>query len=156
MKRLFSILAIAIVISSCSNKEKEEAAKQAAVKAVKDSIRLDSLNKAVVFQKQEAERQKEVARVAEEKRVLMLAEQRASSNAAPATSQSTTITTTTTKKKGWSSAAKGTLIGAGAGAVGGALIGKGKGAIIGGVAGAGAGYLIGRGEDRKSGRVQKN
>ncbi|MCD0490228.1 YMGG-like glycine zipper-containing protein [Pedobacter sp. MC2016-14] len=153
MKRLFAIFAIAVVFSACTNKAKEEAAMQAAVKAVKDSIRLDSLNKAVVMQKQEADRQKEVARVAEEKRTLMLAEQRASANAAPATSQTTT-TTTTTKKKGWSSAAKGTLIGAGAGAVGGALIGKGKGAIIGGVAGAGAGYLIGRGEDKKSGRAQ--
>lgn len=152
MKRLFAIFAIAVVFSACTNKAKEEAAMQAAVKAVKDSIRLDSLNKAVVIQKQEAERQKEVARVAEEKRTLMLAEERASANAAPATSQTTT--TTTTKKKGWSSAAKGTLIGAGAGAVGGALIGKGKGAIIGGVAGAGAGYLIGRGEDKKSGRAQ--
>ena len=149
MKRIFSIIAIAVVMSACTNKAKEEAVRQAAVKAVKDSLRVDSFQKAAVVQKQ---KQAEIARVAEERRVLLLAEQR-EANAAPATSQSTT-TTTTTKKKGWSSAAKGTLIGAGAGAVGGALIGKGKGAIIGGVAGAGAGYLIGRGKDKKSGRAQ--
>lgn len=59
--------------------------------------------------------------------------------------------TTTKVKKGWSRKAKGTVIGAGAGAVGGALISKNrsKGAIIGGVAGAGAGYLIGRRSDKK-------
>ena len=62
----------------------------------------------------------------------------------------------TAKKKGWSAAAKGTAIGAGAGALGGVLLDKkdGRGAIIGGVVGAGAGYLIGRDQDRKSGRVQ--
>ncbi|MNY18343.1 hypothetical protein D3C86_1517190 [compost metagenome] len=59
------------------------------------------------------------------------------------------------KKKGWSQAAKGAVIGAGAGALGGILIDKkdGRGAIIGGVVGAGTGYVIGRAQDRKSGRV---
>lgn len=61
------------------------------------------------------------------------------------------------KKKGWSKTAKGTVIGAGSGAVVGAAVSKkkGKGAIIGGVVGAGAGYIIGRNEDKKDGRVQK-
>ena len=61
------------------------------------------------------------------------------------------------KKKGWSDAAKGTLIGAGAGALGGALIDKnhGRGAIIGTLVGGGAGYAIGRAKDRKTGRVVK-
>ncbi|RYG18582.1 MAG: hypothetical protein EOO07_08620, partial [Chitinophagaceae bacterium] len=65
-------------------------------------------------------------------------------------------TSTATKKKGWSSAAKGTAIGAGVGALSGVLIDKkdGRGAIIGGLAGAGAGYVIGRDRDKKSGRVQ--
>ena len=46
-----------------------------------------------------------------------------------------------TKKKGWSSTAKGAVIGAGIGAIGGAIIDKkhGEGAIIGGIIGAGAG-----------------
>jgi uncharacterized protein YcfJ len=83
---------------------------------------------------------------------LLLAER---NDAAPAP-RAYSETQTTTKKKGWSSAAKGTVIGAGAGALGGVLIDKkdGRGAIIGGLAGAGAGYLIGRDKDRKSGRVQ--
>jgi hypothetical protein len=61
------------------------------------------------------------------------------------------------KKKGWSKAAKGTVIGAGSGAVVGAVVSKkkGKGAIIGGAVGAGAGYIIGRSKDKKDGRVQK-
>lgn len=59
-------------------------------------------------------------------------------------------------KKGWSSAAKGTLIGAGAGAIAGGIIGKNAtGAAVGAAAGAGTGYIIGRAEDRKSGRVVK-
>ncbi len=59
-------------------------------------------------------------------------------------------------KKGWSSAAKGTAIGAGTGAVVGAVVSKkhGKGAIIGGVVGAGAGYLIGKHHDKKKKRRQ--
>jgi hypothetical protein len=50
------------------------------------------------------------------------------------------------KKKGLNNAAKGAIIGAGAGAIGGAIINKenrGKGAIIGGAVGAGAGAVTG-------------
>lgn len=55
-------------------------------------------------------------------------------------------------KRGWSSRAKGALIGGAGGAVAGGLIGHGVGgALIGGAAGAGAGYLIGRHKDRKRG-----
>ncbi len=62
------------------------------------------------------------------------------------------------RDKGWSSAAKGTAIGAGSGAVLGAVLSKNKvkGAVIGGVIGAGGGYAIGRAMDRKSGRVERN
>ena len=60
------------------------------------------------------------------------------------------------QKRGMSKAAKGTLIGAGSGALVGAVVSKqkGKGAIIGGVAGGAAGYLIGRSKDKKDGRVR--
>jgi uncharacterized protein YcfJ len=55
-------------------------------------------------------------------------------------------------KRGWSSRAKGALIGGGSGAVVGGLIGHGVGgALIGGAAGAGGGYLIGRHRDRERG-----
>lgn len=66
----------------------------------------------------------------------------------------TTTTATTTKKKGWSNRAKGTVIGAGSGAIVGAIVSKkkGAGAVIGGLIGAGAGYVIGNEKDRKNGR----
>ncbi len=55
------------------------------------------------------------------------------------------------EKKGWSNAAKGAVIGAGAGAIGGAIISKkkGTGAVIGGVLGAAGGYIIGKSKDKK-------
>jgi hypothetical protein len=58
------------------------------------------------------------------------------------------------KKEGWSHAAKGTVIGAGSGAILGAMVSKkhGKGAIIGGILGAGTGYVFGREKDKKVGR----
>ena len=87
-------------------------------------------------------------------------------NNTTATNTTTTNTTTTTtpaatqatpRDKGWSDAAKGTVIGAGTGAVVGAIVSKdkGKGAIIGTIIGAGAGYAVGRHRDRKSGRVAR-
>lgn len=59
------------------------------------------------------------------------------------------------KKKGWSSAAKGAAIGAGAGAIGGAIIAKkkGLGAIVGGVVGAAGGYIIGKDMDKRNNRL---
>lgn len=64
-------------------------------------------------------------------------------------------TTETEKKKGWSAAAKGAAIGAGAGAIGGAIISKkkGLGAIVGGVVGAAGGYIIGKDIDKKNNRL---
>jgi hypothetical protein len=63
-------------------------------------------------------------------------------------------TTTTTAKKGWSSRAKGAVIGGVGGAVVGAAVSKkkGKGAVIGGVVGAAGGYIIGNEKDKKDGR----
>jgi hypothetical protein len=62
------------------------------------------------------------------------------------------------KDKGLSHAAKGTIVGAGTGAITGALINKehrGTGAIIGALIGAGSGYVIGRVTDKKTGRVDR-
>ncbi len=83
----------------------------------------------------------------------------------PASPENTTVNTTATQptvnndpvpqvaeeKKGWSNAAKGAVIGGGAGAIGGAILSKkkGKGAVIGGVLGAAGGYIIGRNKDKK-------
>lgn len=66
-----------------------------------------------------------------------------------------TTTPQVEKKKGWSSAAKGAAIGAGAGAIGGAIIAKkkGLGAIVGGVVGAAGGYIIGKDMDKRNNRL---
>lgn len=155
MKPIFSILIATGLLSACTNHAKEEALiKQQAIIAVRDSIKLDSFKRVEVQKKEDARVAAQVkvekeAALKAEKRTLLLSERNeaASANSAAATPA---------KKKGWSSAAKGAVIGAGAGALGGVLVDKNnaRGAIIGGVAGAGAGYLIGRGQDRKSGRVQ--
>lgn len=155
MKKVFLIIATAGILSACnSNSKEQEAMKQQAIAAVKDSLKLDSFKRAEVAQQAAFAKQQEDERVAakvrEERRTLLLSER---NDAAPAPRQ---YSETQAKKKGWSSAAKGTVIGAGAGALGGVLLDKkdGRGAIIGGVVGAGTGYLIGRDQDRKSGRVQ--
>ena len=150
MKRMIMMVTMVAVFASCSNKEKEQAlAKQQAIIAIKDSLRLDSFKRAEIAEKE---------RLVEEKHQAELAAARKSSTySSSGSSYSTNAgTATSTKKQGWSSAAKGTAIGAGVGALGGVLIDKkdGRGAIIGGLAGAGAGYVIGRDRDRKSGRVQ--
>ncbi|MDZ4808179.1 MAG: hypothetical protein SGI96_07890 [Bacteroidota bacterium] len=58
------------------------------------------------------------------------------------------------KKKGWSNAAKYSVIGGGAGAVGGAIINKRNrvgGGVVGGIVLGGIGYGIGRAKDKKEG-----
>lgn len=155
MKKIFAIVALATVLASCGNRAKEEAlAKQQAITAVKDSLRLDSFKRAEVARKEAEVEAKHQAELVAARRSASRATY--SSSGGTRTSSAGTTTTTTTKKKGWSDAAKGTAIGAGVGALGGILIDKkdGRGAVIGGLAGAGAGYAIGRSQDRKSGRVQ--
>jgi hypothetical protein len=154
MKKIFVMVALATVLASCGNREKEEAlAKQQAVAAVKDSLKLDSFRRAEAENKQRLIEQRHQAELAAARRSSAT---RYSSGGSTTTTSSAGTTTTQSQKKGWSSAAKGTAIGAGVGALSGILIDKkdGRGAIIGGLAGAGAGYAIGRAEDRKSGRVQ--
>lgn len=67
------------------------------------------------------------------------------------TSTEGTETAQVEKKKGWSNAAKGAAIGAGAGAIGGAILAKkkGLGAVVGGVVGAAGGYIIGKDIDKR-------
>ena len=171
MKKIFVVIALSSVMFACNNKAKEEAAlkqqeaeKQLAVKAVKDSLRLDSFKRAEVAKveaEKEAKHQAELVAAREAGARSSRSSRSSRSYASSGTSSGGSSssyggTQPTAKKKGWSDAAKGSVIGGAAGAVGGALIDKkkGRGAIIGGLVGAGGGYLIGRGEDRKSGRVQ--
>jgi len=163
MKKIVVIVALSSVLFACNNKAKQEAAlkvqeteKQMAIKAVKDSLRLDSFKKAEVVKQQELAKQKEEAEIATAvaKRKSLAAANHSSTGSA-SSSSAYGGTQPTAKKKGWSDAAKGTLIGGAAGAVGGAIIDKkkGRGAIIGGLVGAGGGYLIGHEQDKKSGRA---
>lgn len=155
MKKIFLVIVLGLGLSACSNHAKEEAlAKQQAIIAVKDSLKLDSFKRAETAAAKEKEEQR-LAKVKEEKRMLLLAEKNEAAAARSSARSYNNETVAPTKKKGWSQAAKGTLIGGVAGAVGGALIDKkaGRGAIIGGAVGAGTGYVIGRSQDRKSGRV---
>ncbi|WP_443947276.1 YMGG-like glycine zipper-containing protein [Pedobacter sp. AW1-32] len=161
MKKIFVVIALSSVMFACNNKAKEEAAlkqqeteKQMAIKALKDSLRLDSFQK-VETAKAEAAREQELA-AARAEGARSARSSSGSGSGSGSSSASYGGTQATAKKKGWSDAAKGAVIGGAAGAVGGAIIDKkkGRGAVIGGLVGAGGGYLIGRGEDKKSGRVQ--
>lgn len=156
MKKIFSVAALAIILSACSNNAKQEAAiRQQAVVAVKDSLKLDSFKRADARERERLAIVKEEKEKAE-KRTLLLAERNEAAVRNNRNTSTTNEAPVAAKKKGWSQAAKGAVIGAGAGALGGILIDKkdGRGAIIGGVVGAGTGYVIGRAQDRKSGRVQ--
>ncbi|WP_443939060.1 YMGG-like glycine zipper-containing protein [Pedobacter sp. MW01-1-1] len=150
MKKIILIFAISSVLFACNNKAKQEAElkqkeaeKALVVKKVKDSLRLDSFQRAELA-KQEKIKQEQSNRQSARRYTTYAQSQSSYGGTQP-----------TAKKQGWSDAAKGAVIGGAAGAVGGALIDKkkGRGAVIGGVVGAGTGYLIGRGEDKKSGRV---
>ncbi|MNK11525.1 hypothetical protein D3C87_295670 [compost metagenome] len=156
MKKILMIAAIgATVLASCGKSEKQVALeKQQALTAYRDSIKLDSFKRAAVeVEKRKIEEQHQAELAAARRSA---ARSYSSGNTVTSTTSSGGVANTQAQKKGWSSAAKGTVIGAGVGALGGVLIDKkdGRGAIIGGLAGAGAGYAIGRAEDRKSGRVQ--
>lgn len=84
-------------------------------------------------------------------------EKNAHSERSAATTTTTTTTTTAEKKKGWSSTAKGAVIGAGAGALTGALVSKqkGTGAVVGGLVGAGAGAATGAIIDKNKKKKQQ-
>ena len=154
MKSMFLIFMAGTMLTACTNNNAPEEAlmKQKVVAAMKDSLKLDSFRRAEVKAKEKELEAQRLAKIKEERRVLLLSER----NEAAAARSYNNEATAPAKKKGWSQAAKGAAIGAGAGALGGVLIDKkdGRGAIIGGVVGAGTGYLIGRDQDRKSGRVQ--
>ncbi|RZK21517.1 MAG: hypothetical protein EOO86_00865 [Pedobacter sp.] len=165
MKKIFVVIALSSVMFACNNKAKEEAAlkqqeaeKQLAIKAVKDSLRLDSFKRAETAKIEAEKEAQHQAELAAARRAGASSSKSSRSYASSGGSSSSSYggTQPTAKKKGWSDGAKGAVIGGAAGAVGGALIDKkkGRGAIIGGLVGAGGGYLIGRGEDKKSGRVQ--
>ena len=157
MKKILIMVTMVAVFASCTNTEKEAAlAKQQAMVAVRDSLRLDSFKRAEIAEKERLVEEKHQAELVAARKSANTTRRSANYSSSGSSYSNNAGTSTATRKKGWSSAAKGTAIGAGVGALGGVLIDKkdGRGAVIGGLAGAGAGYVIGRDRDRKSGRVQ--
>lgn len=154
MKKMAIIFAVAATFAACNNDSTTNTqVKEQALKQVTDSLRLDSFNRAEA---------KEIEITQERERIMALQSQ-SSKSSSNSTQRRTyvkgvneTYTNTQPQKKGWSKAAKGAAIGAGAGAVTGIIVDKkdGRGAVVGGIVGAGTGYVIGRSKDKKDGRVQ--
>ena len=152
MKQVLLLIAIAAVTSvavvgltKSSNSKKVDATELAQFQAWKDAQAAQALQANYVAPK---------ATTTTAKRTTA---KRTTSYQSPKMVSETQNAAKTTQKKGWSKAAKGTAIGAGAGAVLGAVINKRNravGAVIGGVLGGGGGYVIGRQMDKKDGRVQ--
>lgn len=153
MKRIIMFLAVAVAVTACnSNATNNKGGENTytfkdSVKIIKDSLRLDSFQRAENERKAEVQRQEEIAAAK--------AEARASASRPQNVTVVNQQAAEPAKKKGWSAAAKGAVIGAGAGAVTGILVDKkdGRGAAIGGAVGAGTGYIIGRQKDKKTGRA---
>ncbi|MCC9072847.1 glycine zipper family protein [Flavobacterium sp. F-65] len=131
MKTLYLIV-LSFAIFSCQNQGKMDIqkAKQASIDSMKIEMNkqmvIDSMKTEMAKVQEEKEKEKIQAEAVPQKVVVV-------NQQAPAA--------VTPKKKGWSSTAKGAVIGAGVGAVTGAIVSKkkGEGAIIGGLAGAGVG-----------------
>ncbi|MES2873872.1 MAG: YMGG-like glycine zipper-containing protein [Bacteroidota bacterium] len=166
MKRILLGFAFAAIVAGCNNNANEVAS----ANAVRDSIRiadekarLDSFERAEIAEKAAAvavanERSKAKAKATTSTRTSRRASSSSSNRAAYISDNGNVVYTTPqeARKRGWSSAAKGAVIGGVAGAATGVLVDKkdGRGAIIGGVVGAGTGYVIGRSKDKRTGRVQ--
>jgi uncharacterized protein RhaS with RHS repeats len=126
MKYLAIFMVAALGFTSCKNSDS-----QGSTAKVEQQAKIDSLQ--TIVEKQ---------RVIDSKNV-MVEEQKAAAerNRKEVVVVNQTSPATSTRIKGWSSTAKGAVIGAGVGAATGAIISKkkGQGAIIGGLAGAGIG-----------------
>lgn len=157
MKTTVKIIAFACMVSAfaaCNSDAKMQAYKNS--KRYQDSLKLDSFKRAEAAAKEKAETEALAQKEEPSTRTYSHRTSHVSSRSSN-TSSPVLVESSVQEKKGMSSAAKGAIIGAGAGAVTGILVDKknGRGAVIGGVIGAGTGYVIGRNKDKKSGRVQK-
>lgn len=150
MRNILIMFAFAAIVAGCNSNAKENAKiNQDSIKMVQDKLKLDS------FERAEA---------ADAAVALAIAKEKASTRTHTRTqyvssgsSNQTSVAPQPAQKKGWSSAAKGAVIGGVVGAGTGILVDKkdGRGAAIGGVVGAGTGYVIGRQRDKKTGRVNQ-
>ena len=152
MKRIIPVFALAVTMAACNTTPNTDAAQKAIQPAV-DTTGLAEF--------QSCKAQNELVNTSEnaaqqpQTRTVVKYYPVSSARRSSGVSRSSGSGTTVARKKGWSSAAKGAVIGGVAGAAGGAIINKknrAAGGIIGGVLGAGAGYGIGRAIDKKNGR----
>jgi predicted small secreted protein len=153
-KLIIPVLAIAVVMTAC-NTTPDTATTQKAIQPAVDTIGLAQFQ-AWKAQNELMSTQQNTAMQPQTREVVkyypVSSARRSSSGVSRSSSGSSG---TVARKKGWSSAAKGAVIGGVAGAAGGAIINKKNralGGVIGGVLGAGAGYGIGRGIDKRNGR----
>jgi outer membrane murein-binding lipoprotein Lpp len=158
MRKILIMFAFAAIVAGCNSNAKENAKiNQDSIRIAKEKAKLDS------FEMAEAAEKAAIVALANEKAAARI---QSSQNISPRRtntssrrsnySSGSSTTPQAPQKKGWSSAAKGAVIGGVVGAGTGVIIDKkdGRGAVIGGVVGAGTGYVIGRSRDKKSGRAQ--
>lgn len=131
MKKVFYIAVVALVFASCRDTAAEKV-------ALDQQQELDSIKAVMKVEKEALAKQKTVDSM---NAIIAEKDAAAAQRVANASARNTAPVTAEQKKKGWSSTAKGAVIGAGAGAITGAVVSKkkGEGAIIGGLAGAAVG-----------------
>ena len=154
MKWILIMLVFSVMVAGCNSNANENAKiNQDSIQTANEKAKLDSFERA-----EAAEKAAIVAVVNESAALRTQSRQNISSKSSSSESSNQTYTPAQpAQKKGWSSAAKGAVIGGIVGAGTGILIDKkdGRGAVIGGVVGAGTGYVIGRGKDKKTGRANQ-
>ena len=170
MKRFIPLVAVVTVMTACNSKPEPLTLDASRVQTQQPASNLTAEDSLVLsqFRAWKAENELSDAReflnggeaqsnqvVTNTSRNTSVARRSSSSGSRTASRSSSGSGTTAQRKKGWSSAAKGAVIGGVAGAAGGAVINKrnrAAGAVIGGILGAGVGYGIGRSKDVKNGR----
>lgn len=157
MKRMIPVWAIAVAMTACNTTPNTDTSQKAIQPAV-DTTGLAQFQ-AWKAQNELVNTSENTAQQPQTKTIVKyypVSSARRSSSSSSGVSRSTSTSSGTAyKKKGWSSAAKGAVIGGVAGAAGGAIINKKNralGGVVGGILGAGAGYGIGRHIDKKNGR----
>lgn len=152
-KLIIPVLAIAVVMTAC-NTTPDTATTQKAIQPTVDTTGLAQFQ-AWKAQNELMSTQQNTAMQPQTREVVKYYPVSSARRSSGVSRSSSGSSGTASRKKGWSSAAKGAVIGGVAGAAGGAIINKKNralGGVVGGVLGAGVGYGIGRGIDKRNGR----
>jgi outer membrane lipoprotein SlyB len=164
MKKILSIFTIAIIFTACKSKTNSDVNKNMVLVDTTGLYKSNALtdvgnHKYVINDKAiNAAATKPVASSKQTTNNTVENSGASNNSTSNASANSSTTATPVKTDKGMSHAAKGTIVGAGTGAITGAILNKdhrGTGAIIGAVIGAGTGYVIGRSTDKKTGRVAR-